>query len=1010
MQSTYAGFQFYARDPAAALKRVQSEAAVTRDTAYYRANIGRVKTVDDLLNNPRLYTYALKSFGLEDAIPNRGFIRKVLTSDLTQAKSFANQQNDTRYRTLAAAFGFSTSGAVKTSAVAQDATQQTETLGLYSNRNLVGTTKAADAAYYKAHIANVHSVTDLTTDPRLYRIALQAYGLDPATTPVSTVTKLLESDEFDPGSAVDQSGPRSDAVQSRASVQATTSLYAATVGTDSASQAAAAAETAYYEAAMPDIHSVDAFLSDTRLVAYTATAYGLGGSSAAVRAYALKHGADAKVGVTAAQSSDLLRSILTSDLTQPGNFADTFGGGFRQLAGALGFGTSLLQSTSDTADAVARYTQATPTDTASQAAAATETAYYKAKIATFKDPAQLVADPRLMAYVTRAYGLTFPTGAKALSPAAAVTAALTGDPTDPAGAAAKLGPAFVTLASAFASAKPTYAQSAAAAESTIDLYGQRTADATQAAADTAYYRSAMPAVKSVDALLADSRLVAYVVKAYDIPVPAGASDADTQARLKAVLTSNPDDPAGAAALGGTATRRLASAFRFDAKGAVSAQPWPTPAAAAGVQSDAAALATADLYAERLGPNPGDQAKGRIEADYSRAVIAGAQSVDDVVGDRRVVDYLAKAYGIGLKTDATAASKASAIRSILTSDPTDPKSLASQQGNGARALAAAFSFTQSYQGDAAITRDARPDLAAFAAAFNFDGSGSVAAPRLAQSATAETTMLSLYGKAAAAAGASSTATQAEITYVQASIGKVRTLKGFLSDPRLVAVATTAYGVTRPPGLSDSDWTTRLALVLTSDLTKPKSAANMLGGGYRDLAAAFNFSADGTVAKTPAQSAQGAKSAVLLADPHAEQVMEDEAGSVNAGVKLALHFKQQAPNITSMFQILADKSLISVVKTSLGLPDSFSKLDIDAQARIIGAKIKRTDLTDPKKLNAFLERFAVRYDTAALTTTPPITPFDSMASGTQVTSNSLLATLQAGRTSTDPASVLTLFTQT
>ena len=1009
MLSTYAGYQFYARNPAAATQRVAAAAPVARETAYYRANIGKVKSVDDLLANPRLYAYALKSHGLEDAIPNRGFIRKVLTSDLTQPKSFANSLNDTRYRALAADFGFTASGKVATTAVAQGAAQEDETLGLYSSRTLVGATQQADITYYQSHIGNVHSITDLAADPRLYRVALQAYGLDPAATPLAAVTKLLESDRFSATGAADQSAPASNGVQSLASTTATVALYETGVATDAASQAAAKVETAYYQAAMPGVRSVDEFLSDSRLVAYASQAFQVGQSSKAVLAYvAAQSPKGTAPGVTAAQTADLLRSVLTSDLSKPGSIADQIGGGLRQMAAALGFGPSLLQSAGDTATTVARFTQAAGADATSQQAAATESAYYGAKVATLRTPDQLTADPRLMAYVTQAFGLTFAADAGDAAKRAAVSAALASDPTDPAGAAARNGPAFVAMASAFNSAKPVYAQAADAAESTVDLYGQRTSGDPQAAAETAYYRATMPATKSVDALLADGRLTAYLVKAYDIAVPAGTSDAATRARLRAVLTSDPGEAGGAAAAGGDATRRLAAAFRFDANGAASAQPWPVPAAGTAVQSASAARATADLYAERIGPNAGDQAQGQQDIDHAQAVIASALTVDDVVGDKDVVSYLARAYGIAFTDDATAAARASAIRSILTSDPDDPKSIASQQGNGARALASAFTFSQPYAGDAALTRDARPDLAAFAAAFNFDASGQVVAPRVAQTARDTATMLAQYKQAVTAAGAGAASVTAETAYLQASIGKVRTLDGFLSDPRLVAVATTAYGVTRPGGLSDAAWTSRLKAVLSSDLANPKSAANQLGGSYRALAAGFAFAPDASVAKGVAQAAQSAKAAVLAGDQYVSQAMEDEAGTSDPGVQLALYFKRLAPSVTSMYQILGDKSLLSVVKTALGLPDTFSKLDIDAQARIIASKIKRTDLTDPKKLNAFVQRFAVRYDTAKATATPPSTPFDFMASGTETTSTSLLNTLYAKRAATDPNSVLNLFT--
>ncbi len=1020
MLSTYATYRFYAQDLDKSVSRVAAQPVVQRDTAYYQANIGKVKTVDDFLKNARLYTYALTTYGLEDAIPNRGFIRKVLTSDTTDPKSFVNKLNDTRYRTLAAAFAFTTTGKVVTTAVAQDATQEDETLGLYSRRTLVlgpqaTATKATkaqqdDIDYYKAHIGRVSSIADLAGDHRLYRIALQAYGLDPATTPADTVTHLLESDRYDPKSFADRTGPSTDGAQSVSATRSTAALYAASVGTDAASQAAAAVETAYFEREMPDVTSVDAFLSDGRLVAYATQAFGLGGSAAAIRTYAQAHGVPAGAGLTDAQTSDLLRAALTSDLSQAGNAADTLGGGFRAMAAAFGFGATALQSPADTADTVARYGQQAGSDDASQALAAAETAYYRAAVPKLKTPDQFVADPRLMDYATKAYGLTFAADATPDTKRAAVAAALSGDPTAAGGVAAALGPGFVALASAFNSARPVYAQSAAEAESTVDLYGQAAAGDADAAAETQHYMDAMPGVKSVDDLLADDRLTSYVVKAYGIAVPADASAADTRARLKAVLTSDPTDPAGAAARGGSATRRLASAFRFDAKGAASASPRPAVASGTGLQTASAKLATADLYAERLGPDATARLKGQVEADYSQTVLAGAASLDDVVGDPRVVNYLATAYGIGFAAKATDADKASVIRNILSSDPDDPKSVASQTGNDARALASAFAFSHVYDGDAAVTRNGRPDLVAFASAFNFDAAGRVAAPRLAQAARDTASTLSLYGKAATAAGADAAAIKADVTYYQSSIGAVRTLGGFLSDPSLVGVATAAYGVSRPAGLSDAAWTDRLTSVLTSDLADPKSAANRLGGAYRKLAAAFDFARDGTVARVQAQRVQSAKAADLMAAPHATLVMEDQAGDTSPGAKLALYYRRLAPGITSMYQILADKSLLSVVTTTLGLPSNFSKIDIDAQARIIGNKLKKSDLTDPKKLDAFVKRFTVLYDADKLTDTPPSTPLDAAAGGTEVTSNSLLATLNAGRSTKDLAPILQLFAPT
>ncbi|WP_436425154.1 DUF1217 domain-containing protein, partial [Enterococcus faecium] len=89
-----------------AIKRKAAEAPVSRDTAYYNANIGKVKSIDDLLNDQRLYSYAMKAHGLEDMTYAKAFIRKVLEGGADDPKSLANRLADQRYVDLAQSFGF----------------------------------------------------------------------------------------------------------------------------------------------------------------------------------------------------------------------------------------------------------------------------------------------------------------------------------------------------------------------------------------------------------------------------------------------------------------------------------------------------------------------------------------------------------------------------------------------------------------------------------------------------------------------------------------------------------------------------------------------------------------------------------------------------------------------------------------------------------------------------------------------------------------------------------------
>ena len=56
-----------------------AETAVKNATAYYTANIGAVKTIDDLVGNYRLLSYALAAHGLSDQINSTALIRQVLS-------------------------------------------------------------------------------------------------------------------------------------------------------------------------------------------------------------------------------------------------------------------------------------------------------------------------------------------------------------------------------------------------------------------------------------------------------------------------------------------------------------------------------------------------------------------------------------------------------------------------------------------------------------------------------------------------------------------------------------------------------------------------------------------------------------------------------------------------------------------------------------------------------------------------------------------------------------------
>lgn len=101
-----AGWRFLQDTRHAQQQAFDSAPAMQRDTEYFADRIGTVDTPGDLVNDYRLLKVALGAFGLDDDLPNKAFIRKVLEEGALDSQSFANRMVDKRYLALAEAFGF----------------------------------------------------------------------------------------------------------------------------------------------------------------------------------------------------------------------------------------------------------------------------------------------------------------------------------------------------------------------------------------------------------------------------------------------------------------------------------------------------------------------------------------------------------------------------------------------------------------------------------------------------------------------------------------------------------------------------------------------------------------------------------------------------------------------------------------------------------------------------------------------------------------------------------------
>lgn len=198
---------------------------------------------------------------------------------------------------------------------------------------------------------------------------------------------------------------------------------------------------------------------------------------------------------------------------------------------------------------------------------------------------------------------------------------------------------------------------------------------------------------------------------------------------------------------------------------------------------------------------------------------------------------------------------------------------------------------------------------------------------------------------------------ETEYYLANIGNVKSIDDFLADDRLFTYAMQAWG------LGDMSYAKAfMRKVLTEGVDSDKAFANTLADSrYKEFAKGFNFKLYGEATTNWEAARQG------TVDRYVRQKVEEDAGSQNEGVRLALYFERKASSITSAYSILADKALLKVAQTALGLPATMSLLDIDRQAELIADRIDIEDFQDPAKVQAFLTHFAASWEIDNSTTT-------------------------------------------
>lgn len=644
MLSTFLSYDLINRDVRGNLERISTSRQVAREREYYNEKIGGITTLDDFLKDYRLYSYAMKAHGLEDMTYAKAFMKKVLESDLTDTDSFANKLTDQRYRQFAASFQFSSD-----TAVAQTKRQVDSVIDSFKQTKVdEAESVATETAYYKSRIGSITSVDQLLGDERVRNYVLNAFNLDTKYWSRDHLTSVLTSDLDDPASYVNtttasnrstlqalvghfnfNAGGTLDpgvAVQDADQMEEVVGAYTFYVPSRTV-PAEAEQNKAYYESRIGSITNVDELVDDYRMLSYVKTAFGLG---------------DVTLKST-------IRNILTSDLSDPENYATTFGGAaYEALTKAFNFETdgtlasgATAQTANQTLQTSAQYM--TRYDDKQEAKDAELFEYYRNYIGTMDSVKELQSTSRLYDFVLTAFGFD-PDQVKDK----VIAQVLTSDLNDPESFANKQkDDRYRQLAAAFnfgadgEKSAPRLAQSQVVLTQTAKDYiiikTRFGNDGNREAADkeAEYYAEQMQNIQTAREFLADRRLVDFVLVANGLDPKKVTSDF-----MKQVFSSDLDDPKSFVnQQDDHRYAQLLASFNFDKNGDITVKE-------SGIQGRYGREITDYLYLQQtLEEEAGEDNAGARLALYFKRMMPDINTPYDILGDTALLEVFRTAYSL-----------------------------------------------------------------------------------------------------------------------------------------------------------------------------------------------------------------------------------------------------------------------------------------------------------------------------------------------------------------------------
>ena len=131
----------------------------------------------------------------------------------------------------------------------------------------------------------------------------------------------------------------------------------------------------------------------------------------------------------------------------------------------------------------------------------------------------------------------------------------------------------------------------------------------------------------------------------------------------------------------------------------------------------------------------------------------------------------------------------------------------------------------------------------------------------------------------------------------------------------------------------------------------------------------------------------------------------SGAMETWRTLAEPRTRSAASIESVYGLLADRTMLSVVETAYGISSTLGQSDIDTQAAVLSKVVKLSDFKDATKVEKLVERYTAAYDANGSSNSTNV-----LLADTSNTVGSILNAANGVGTSVAAGSVLNLFNST